>query len=131
MATRAIVLFAHGSRDPDWARPFRQLTLELGELLPGERIVLAFLELMQPSFGECASALYEEGVRSLRVVPVFFGSGGHLKADLPGMVAELKARYRDLEIAVEPPIGEQPEVIAAIARAISGGASRSSPRESA
>ena len=118
MAKRAIVLFAHGAREPQWARPFQQLVIELGERLPGERIVLAFLELMQPSLPDCAASLHGEGVRSLRVVPVFLGSGGHLKADLPKIVALLKERYSDLTITVEPPIGEQPEVIAAIARAI-------------
>jgi len=80
--------------------------------------VLAFLELMQPSLPDCASALYADGVRSVRVVPVFLGSGGHMKEDLPRMVASLKIRYQDLEITLEAPIGEQPEVIAAIARAI-------------
>ena len=79
MAKRALILFAHGSRDPQWARPFQQLVAELGELLPGERIVLAFLELMQPSLPACAASLHGEGVRSLRVVPVFLGMGGHLK----------------------------------------------------
>ena len=83
MVKRAIILFAHGARDPQWARPFQQLVTELGELLPGERIVLAFLELMQPSLPDCAAALYADGVRSLRVVPVFLGSGGHLTVDLP------------------------------------------------
>jgi sirohydrochlorin cobaltochelatase len=117
-SNRALILFAHGARDPEWARPFQQLVVELGERLPGERIVLAFLELMQPSLPDCAASLYAEGVRSLRVVPVFFGAGGHLKADLPKLIEELKSRYRELQIAVEPPIGEQPGVISAIARAI-------------
>jgi sirohydrochlorin cobaltochelatase len=117
-ATSAIVLFAHGARDPDWARPFRQLVAELGERLPGERIVLAFLESMQPSLADCAAALHADGVRSLRVVPVFLGAGGHLKEDLPRLAADIRARYRDLEVALEAPIGERPEVIAAIAAAI-------------
>lgn len=86
--------------------------------MPGERIVLAFLELMQPSLPECAAALYGDGVRSLRVVPVFLGVGGHLKDDLPKLVAKIHGHSPDLEITVEPPIGEQPEVIAAIARVI-------------
>ena len=73
---------------------------------------------MQPSLPECAAALYGEGVRSLRIVPVFLGSGGHLNTNLPKLVAELSERLKDLEITVEPPIGAQPEVIAAIARAI-------------
>jgi sirohydrochlorin cobaltochelatase len=118
MEKRALVLFAHGARNAGWADPFRRLALELGEKLPGERIVLAFLELMQPSLPDCAAALYADGVRELRVVPVFLGVGGHLKEDLPKLVGELKARYADLAITVEPPIGEQPGVIEAIARAI-------------
>ena len=120
MAKQALVLFAHGARDPQWARPFRQLVAELGELLPGERIALAFLELMQPTLGECASVLHGDGVRKLRIVPVFLGSGGHLKKDLPKQVADIRERFADLEISVESPIGEQPAVIAAIARAIAG-----------
>lgn len=115
---RALVLFAHGARNDEWAQPFRRLLAELGERLPGERIVLAFLELMQPSLRDCAAALYADGVRQLRVVPVFLGVGGHLKSDLPRIAADLRQRYPDLEVTLEPPIGEQPEVIAAIANAI-------------
>lgn len=73
---------------------------------------------MQPALADCATALYADGVRSLRVVPVFLGAGGHLKEDLPRLVEEIRARYPDLAITVEPPIGEQPTVIAAIAQAI-------------
>ena len=82
--------------------------------------MLAFLDLMQPSLPACAASLHSEGVRSLRVVPVFLGSGGHLKEDLPRIVSEIQGNYPDLEISVEAPIGEQPAVIAAIASAISG-----------
>jgi sirohydrochlorin cobaltochelatase len=117
---RATILFAHGARDPDWARPFRELLIELGERLPGERVVLAFLELMQPSLPDCAAALYADGVRSLRVVPVFFGAGGHLKIDLPRLTSEIRNKHKDMEIIVEPPVGERPEVIAAIAAAVAG-----------
>ena len=43
---------------------------------------------------------------NLRVVPVFFGMGGHLKDDLPRLVAEIRRTYADMEITVEPPIGQ-------------------------
>ncbi|MGH6631157.1 MAG: sirohydrochlorin chelatase [Burkholderiales bacterium] len=118
MAKRAIILFAHGARDPQWARPFQQLVTELGELLPGERIVLAFLELMQPSLPDCVAALYADGLRNLRIVPVFLGSGGHLKVDLPKIENQLRNQFKDIEITIDPPIGEQPAVIGAIAKAI-------------
>ena len=124
MARHAIILFAHGARNADWARPFQQLVAELGERLPGERIVLAFLELMQPSLPDCAAALHADGVRNLRVVPVFLGVGSHLKEDLPKIVAEICAKFADLAITVEPPIGEQPEVISAIAEVITAAIAR-------
>lgn len=80
--------------------------------------MLAFLELMRPSLAECIDSLHAEGIRSMRVVPVFFGAGGHLKIDLPGLISQIEKKHKDIHITVEPPIGEQPEVIAAIARAI-------------
>lgn len=73
---------------------------------------------MQPSLSECIGTLYAEGIRRFRIVPVFFGSGGHLKEDLPALVGTLKSNFKNLEITLEPPVGEQPEVISAIARAI-------------
>jgi sirohydrochlorin cobaltochelatase len=73
---------------------------------------------MQPSLAECAAALHAEGVRELRVVPVFLGFGGHLKQDLPAEVKTLQTKFTDLRISLEPPVGEQPEVISAIAKAI-------------
>jgi len=76
---------------------------------------------MHPSLSECIGTLYAEGVRSFRVVPVFFGAGGHLKEDLPRLAESIRGSYKDLEIRLDPPVGEQPEVISAIARAISAG----------
>lgn len=117
---RAVVLFAHGARHPEWARPFGRLKAELEALRPEARVELAFLELMKPSLPECVAALYADGVRSLRVVPVFLGVGGHLREDLPRIVEEIRAAHAGLEITVEAPIGEQPAVITAIARSIAG-----------
>lgn len=122
MTNRAILLFAHGARDPEWSRPFVRMKAELEFLLPGERIALAYLERTEPSLDTCVAGLHAAGVRTLRIVPVFLGSGGHLKSDLPKMVEALKARHPDLAVTVDPAIGEQPLVIAAIAKAVAQGA---------
>jgi len=110
-----IVLFAHGSRDPDWARPFQRISTELARALPGTEIRLAYLEHMRPSLKEALAGLAAAGVGAVRIVPLFFGLGGHLKQDLPRLAAAAKAR---LAITIDPPIGEQPAVIEAIAEAI-------------
>src|SRR5439155_6571097 len=65
-----IVLFAHGSRDPQWARPFEALAATLSRKFDGP-VKLAYLELMQPSLEQAIAAMVSEGAKTIRVVPVF------------------------------------------------------------
>jgi sirohydrochlorin cobaltochelatase len=110
-----IVLFAHGSRDPDWARPFEAIAAQLSAEFS---VRLAYLEIMRPTLGEAVASLAAEGARSIRVVPVFFGAGGHVKEDLPRLVAEAERAHPQVQLSLEAPVGEQPEVVAAIAKAL-------------
>lgn len=118
-----ILLFAHGSRDPEWARPFERISQELARRLPQAVVCTAYLEFMRPGFDEAVAALAAAGVDSIRVVPLFLGPGGHLKEDLPRLVERAAAARPALDIRLEAPIGEQPEVIEAVAAAIAAGIS--------
>ena len=112
--TEGIVLFAHGSRDPDWSRPFERLAAALEKKLPAVAVALAYLE-HGPSLEEALAALVAKGVGAIRVVPVFLGAGGHVKADIPRLVA---AASPAVPVSVDAPIGEQAQVIDAIAEGI-------------
>ena len=112
-----IVLFAHGSRDRDWARPFEQLAASVSSRVDGP-VRLAYLELMQPSLEDAIGTLVREGVTLIRVVPVFLGAGAHVKDDLPRQVASARAQHPKVVIELEASIGEQPALIEAIAAAI-------------
>ena len=119
---KGIVLFAHGSRDPEWARPFERIAAALSkreEFL----VKIAYLELMQPSLDAAIAELVASGVASIRIVPLFFGAGGHVREDLPRLVA---AANPPVQVTIDPPIGEQAGVVEAIAGAIARGA-RASP----
>jgi sirohydrochlorin cobaltochelatase len=111
-----IVLLGHGSRDPEWKQPFEKIAVSLGKRLPAVPVFLAYLE-HGPSLEEAVAALAAKGALSIRVVPLFLGAGGHVKEDLPTLVAQ--AKRADVQLVLEKPIGEQPEVIEAIAGAIS------------
>jgi sirohydrochlorin cobaltochelatase len=115
-----IVLFAHGSRDRQWAEPFEQLAASLARKFDGP-VKLAFLELMQPSLEQAIALLARNGVQSIRVVPVFLGKGGHVAEDLPRLAAQASARHPAIRLQIDPPIGEQPGVIEAIATAVARG----------
>jgi sirohydrochlorin cobaltochelatase len=113
-----IVLFAHGSRDPEWAGPFERIaSIRSRKSL----VAVAYLELMRPTLDEAVAALAAAGAGSIRIVPVFLGQGGHVKQDLPRLVANAAAARPALRLILEEPIGEQPAVIEAIAAAIAAG----------
>jgi sirohydrochlorin cobaltochelatase len=115
--SEGIVLFAHGSRDRDWARPFEELARAVAQKVDGP-VRLAFLELMPPSLEEAIAGLINEGVTAIRVVPVFLGQGGHVKEDLPRLLDAARRRYPATQFSLDLPIGEQRTVIEAIAAAI-------------
>ena len=115
--TRALVLFAHGARDPRWAEPFEAVAARVRAAAPGVPVALAFLELMQPSLADAVTALVAEGATRVDVVPLFLGTGGHLRQDLPPLVDVLRAAHPGVAIGLHAAIGEHAAVIDAMARA--------------
>ena len=111
-----IVLLGHGSRDPEWSQPFEKIAVSVGKRLPAVAVALAYLE-HGPSLEEAVTALAAKGALSIRVVPLFLGTGGHVKEDLPKLVAQ--AKRAEIQVILDKPIGEQPDVIEAISAAIS------------
>ena len=111
----ALVLFAHGSRDPKWAEPFKSIQSLIRAQAPDTPVDLAFLELMQPGIQECLTSLAKQGVERVSVVPIFLAAGRHLREDLPALIAPIQSQFPDLEIIVTAPIGDIPEFQAAIA----------------
>jgi sirohydrochlorin cobaltochelatase len=113
---QGIVLLAHGSKDPEWSRPFERIAAIVGDKLPAVCVGLAFLE-HGPSLDEVLAALVARGAGAIRVVPLFLGQGGHVKQDLPRLV-QACARP-GVQLSLDKAIGEQPQVVEAIAAAIS------------
>jgi sirohydrochlorin cobaltochelatase len=115
-----IILFAHGSREPEWAQPLESIAQELA----GQFIVeLAYLERMKPTLDEAVNSAVARGAQRVRIVPVFLGIGGHIKQDLPKLVEAARARHAAVEIVLEQTIGERKEITDAIAAVISKGIS--------
>jgi sirohydrochlorin cobaltochelatase len=111
----SILLFAHGARDPRWAEPFAAIARRIAE--SGRPVELAFLDMMQPDLGEAARRLAEAGATRIDIVPLFLGSGGHLRQDLPPLVEQVRAAHPRLDVRLHPAIGESEAVIAAMAAA--------------
>lgn len=113
---RGLILFAHGARDPLWAEPFEALAARVRLLTPSTPVRLAFLELMQPDLDAAAADLVAAGVEATRIVPIFFGQGGHVRQDLPARVEALRAKHGGTVFFSAPTVGEDGEVLDALAR---------------
>lgn len=114
MNDQAVILFAHGARDPDWAAPFNIIKRQLQAARPQAQVELAFQDFMSPTLEEAAARVVAQGARRAVLVPLFMAQGGHLKQDLPRMVAKIREQHPQLELQLMPAIGDSPEILQAI-----------------
>jgi len=110
-----VLLVAHGSRDPAWAAPFEALRARIAA--QHINVELAYLELMKPDVESAAAALASRGCAYATVVPLFLGQGAHVRDDLPRRVAAAMQASPSIALALVPPIGENADVLDAIAAA--------------
>jgi len=121
---QAIILFAHGARDPEWALPFQKIKRALEAKRPGAVVELAFLEFMEPSLADAVTKLASAGHQSITIAPLFMAQGGHLKNDLPKILEALRAEHRDTEITLLPAVGDVDSILDAIADWLVGATAR-------
>ena len=112
-----VLLFCHGARDPNWARTFEAVLKRVREQAPDASVSLAFLEFMTPGILQAGLELAELGCAQVQVVPLFLGTGGHVRKDLPVLIEQLREAHPHVSWSVRPSIGESAGVIAAMADA--------------
>jgi sirohydrochlorin cobaltochelatase len=120
--TQGLILFAHGARDPRWAAPFEDTAARIRVLQPQLRVRLAYLDFMTPDLGGAVDDLAAAGCDRVDVVPMFLGSGGHVRQDLPRLLEELRGRHAGLALVLHTAIGEVPSVVQAMADAAAAAA---------
>ncbi len=103
----AIILFAHGSRDPLWHKPIQAVAERIAQRSPSTVVRCAYLELTEPDLPHVAHALVAEGATRLCVVPMFLGVGRHAREDLPKLITALQAAHPTVDISCQPAVGEQ------------------------
>ena len=118
--THAIILFAHGARDPAWSRPFEAVAERLRTLQPEAAVRLAYLEFMSPTLTEAGQELVGCGASEIRIVPMFLGAGGHVRRDLPRLLETLQQQHPQVIWNLQGTIGEAQAVIEALAREAAG-----------
>jgi sirohydrochlorin cobaltochelatase len=122
----AIILFAHGSRDPLWRAPLEAVASTIAAKHPNTPVRCAYLELCEPDLpavtteiiAACALFPWASGLKgtiNIRIVPMFLGMGKHAREDLPELVTALRLAHPSVNFEVVAPIGEDARVTALLA----------------
>jgi sirohydrochlorin cobaltochelatase len=110
-----ILLFAHGSRDPQWRAPIEAVAANIRARQPGTAVLCAYLELCAPSLLEAATELIASGARQIRVFPIFFGVGKHAREDLPLLIEQIRIAHPGVTVELLPAAGEYAQLTALMA----------------
>lgn len=114
--SRGLILFAHGSRDPQWRAPMEAVAVRAAALEAAVVVRCAYLELMAPDLPACAAEMVAQGLQAITIVPMFLGVGRHAREDLPLLVAELRRLHPQVHFELRPAIGEDERVVDMLAR---------------
>ena len=114
MSKQALILFAHGARDPQWAEPFHRLQVMIQGSRHDVQVELAFLELMSPTLGDAVKTILAQGRNEITIVPIFLGQGGHVQRDLPKLIEQLRLAHPEANFKKASAVGEIDSILDAM-----------------
>ena len=123
----ALILFAHGARDPEWANPLRRVQAAIRQRANDVTVELAFLEFMAPTLLESAELLLSEGFEHIVVLPMFIAQGAHLKEDVPRLINEIRERNPKASFELASALGDSETIVQAMAAHVITQAGQFSP----
>jgi sirohydrochlorin cobaltochelatase len=110
-----LILYVHGARDPRWVEPFERLRVRVAAQAPQCIVTLAFLEHMVPDLASAAVRVAAQGADTVRIVPMFFGRGGHLRDDFPRALDAARKAAPGVTFVATQAAGENEQVQDALA----------------
>ena len=127
MVPTALLLIAHGSRQPDANADLPRLADELRRTGRYAGVEPAFLELAEPDIEAGGAKCVALGVGRVVLVPYFLSAGVHVRRDLAAARDRLAARFPDVEFRLAEPLGPHPLLIEIVNQRASQAAFASDP----
>ncbi|MCH6163229.1 sirohydrochlorin chelatase [Streptomyces marispadix] len=112
----ALVVVAHGSRDPRHAATVAALCARVRALRPGLRVEAAYLDFNAPSVPRLLERLHAEGVHDVVALPLLLSRAFHAKSDLPAVLHEATSRLPRLRVRQADVLGPHALLVGALER---------------
>lgn len=106
----ALILLAHGSRDPAWSRPLAALADTLAARDVELDVRIAYVEIQTPALAQVIDELASH-TADIHVLPVFWAAGGHVSRDLPKLLDDAQTRHPTLRLRALPPLADLPGML--------------------
>jgi len=106
MPAAAVILLAHGSRDPQWQAPFDRLVSDLSASLGQGVVRAAYLQFAAPALADAMAAAVADGAKRVAIIPLFLSAGGHVSRDIPAQVESIHKQFPAVKIELLAAIGE-------------------------
>lgn len=107
---KACILFGHGSRNPNWIKPFEKLKNKLEAYDSNCIWQLAFLERTKPDLKEAISQFQQQNefknLEEIVILPIFLANGNHIQQDILPLIDQLQKEFHSMKITLKPAIGE-------------------------
>ncbi|MFO0960792.1 MAG: CbiX/SirB N-terminal domain-containing protein [Isosphaeraceae bacterium] len=104
----AILLIAHGSRNPAANQELVDLADRMRRAGRYRVVEACFLELAEPDIPSGGAACVSRGACRVLMAPYFLSAGVHIVRDLSSARDELAGRFPEVEFRLGPPLGPHP-----------------------
>ncbi len=103
-----LILIAHGSRRPEWRESAEGMVKSLQTDIGRDVVQLAYMDCTPPTLMEAVSEAVQQGVKRIRVLPLFLTAEGHVTRDIHPLVEEAREAFADVVLELLPPVGQHP-----------------------
>jgi len=116
----ALLLAAHGTRDPAGVAAFRALATRVADLAgrDGTQVAGGFIELSAPPLRAAVSHLASTSPARLAAVPLMLSAAGHAKGDIPAALARERTRHPGLTWTYARPLGPHADLVSLLAKRV-------------
>jgi sirohydrochlorin ferrochelatase len=106
--TTALLLIAHGSRQPEANADLDRLAAELRQRGDYPIVEPSFLEIAEPTIPQGGGRCVQQGASRVILAPYFLAAGRHVREDLTRYREELAARFPQTDFVLAEPLGPHP-----------------------
>jgi sirohydrochlorin cobaltochelatase len=110
----ALLVAGHGSQDAAGAVELLALADRVRALDPRPALACGFIELSPPPLSVACADLVAKGAGEIVVVPVMLLAAGHVKDDVPALVARLRLQFPGVHFRYARELGIHPDLLAVV-----------------